>query len=410
MEQYLLSSFLVTGVTYRKSNSFVRSKFAITKEQQQQLLVQAKLAGVQGLFIVSTCNRTELYTYQQYHKIVVQLLLQFTGNSLEAYQEHFFTKTALAAASHLLQVSTGLDSQILGDYEIVGQLKQSFAAAREAGTIDTFLDRCISNSLQCSKKVKTDTKISSGTTSVAFAAVQFLNQHFTSVVNKKIVLLGTGKIGSHTCKNLLDYTDAASITLINRTATKALVLASQLGLETLPYQQLPLALAQADIIIVSTADNSPLVTPMLLPEGKEQLLIDLSIPNNIDTACGAMPCKRLINVDELATIADATLAARRMEIPMAEAIIHDHLEQFTDWLSARKHAPYIAAARHHLLGMENCNMFKNYKKTNPHLFVHYPMKQKVQRSIKHLAENINRENRGGCHVIEAINHFITPSS
>ncbi|MEO7312741.1 MAG: glutamyl-tRNA reductase [Chitinophagaceae bacterium] len=410
MEQHLLSSFLVTGVTFRKSNSVTRSKFALNKDQVAAFLMEAKRLGVQGLMIISTCNRTEFYTYQPYHKLVVQLLSDFTGNSSEDFYQHSFKKKAGDAIHHLLEVSTGLDSQILGDYEIVGQIKQAYAIAKKAGTIDTFLDRLVSASLQCSKKVKTETRISSGTTSVAFASINFLKQHYTWLVNKKIVLIGTGKIGTHACKNLLDYTDAASITLINRTDEKAIELASQLNLSTVPFQELPQAVAEADIIIVSTAGTNPLITPELLPAGKEQVLIDLSIPNNIDPDCGSMAGKRLINVDGLSTISDATLASRRMEIPLAQAIIEEHFVLFMDWLIMRRHAPYIAAAKHQLLFLEQCDLFQNYSKTQPLLFVHHPMEQKVQRTIKQLAENIKKENRGGCHVIDAINHFITPGT
>jgi glutamyl-tRNA reductase len=410
MEQHLLSSFLVTGVTFRKSNSVTRSKFALTKEQVTAFLQQARQLGIQSLFIISTCNRTEFYTYQPYQKAVIDLLSGFTGNSVEDFYQHCFKKKSGEAIQHLLEVSTGLDSQILGDYEIVGQIKQSYTIAQKAGTIDTFLDKLISAALQCSKKVKTDTRISSGTTSVSFAAISFLKEHCNGLANKKIVLIGTGKIGTHTCKNLLDYTDAATVTLINRTDAKAIELASQLQLATLPYSQLHMAINDADIIIVSTADTNPLVTPELLPAYKEQILIDLSIPNNIHPNCGSVANKRLVNVDELSTISDATLASRRKEIPHAEAIIKEHIELFMEWLNMRRHAPYIAAAKHQLLGLEKCNMFKNYTKTQPLLFVHHPIEQKVQKSIKQLAENIKKENRGGCHVIDAINHFITPGT
>ena len=408
MEQHLLSSFLVTGVNYKKSNSIVRSKFALTKEQLKSLLNRAKLSGVHSLLVVSTCNRTEFYTYRQYHKTVVELLLEFTNTNNEDFAEHAYKKTAVDAVDHLLRVSTGLDSQILGDYEIVSQIKQSYSMAREAGTIDTFLDKHITIALQCSKKVKADTKISSGTTSVAFAAIQFLKENFASLKNKKILLVGTGKIGTHTCKNLSDYTDARSITLINRTDAKAESLATQLQLISLPFNQLSLAITDADIIIVSTADTSPVIIPSHLPANKAQLLIDLSIPNNIHADCSTLLNKRLVSVDELATINDATLAARRKEIPLAEEIIKEHVGQFTNWLRMRKHAHFISTMKHTLLDMEQCSIFKDYTKTQPLLFVQQPIEKKRQVTIKHLAENIKRENKGGCNVIEAINHFLTP--
>lgn len=410
MEQHLLSSLIVTGVTFRKTNSVTRSKFAIPKGQLESFLQEAQSLGVPSIFVLSTCNRTEFYTYQPYYKLVVQLLSKYTGTSIEEFNEHNFILKATDAVMHLMQVSTGLDSQILGDYEIVSQIKQSCAIARNCGTIDTFLDKLISTALQCSKKVKTETQLSSGTTSVAFAAISFLKEHGGSLATKKIVLIGTGKIGRHTCKNLLDYTDAGNVTLINRTDATAEELASQLNLITLPYSQLPEAVNQADIIIVSTAGTSPIIFPSLLPQQKEQILIDLSIPNNIHPACGMLPNKLLVNVDGLSAINDATLELRQREVPMAENIIEDHITLFLEWLNMRKHAPYIAIAKLQLMGLEQCNIFKRYSSTQHKLFVPYPMKQRVEKTIRHLAENIRKEDRGGCHIIDAINYFITPSS
>jgi len=154
-------------------------------------------------------------------------------------------------------VAAGLDSQILGDYEIVGQLKQAVKFARERDFIGAFLERLVNCVLQSSKSIKNQTALSGGTVSVSFAAVQYIREKISVIGGKKILLLGIGKIGRITCRNLVDYLGTKEITLINRTEEKAFELAKETGVKSAPVEEMAVHIAASDIILVATMQNNP---------------------------------------------------------------------------------------------------------------------------------------------------------
>ena len=288
-----------------------------------------------------------------------------------------------------------MDSQILGDYEIVGQMKIAVKFAKERQMIGAFTERLFNTVLQSSKAVKTNTELSGGTVSVSFAAIQFLKDHLTDFQNKKIVLLGIGKIGRNTCKNLVDYLGATDITLINRSEEKAIELAKELGLRSVGMELLNEEITAADVIIVATNSDQPVITKNLLPQTKDQILIDLSIPNNIDPACKKIPGITLVNVDDLSKINDITLQKRMAEVPKARAIIKEHIGEFCEWHCMRKHA----------------SVLKSFKQTlqDLHEFCFDEIeadKEMIQKGVNNLALKMRRLHTPGCNYIQAINEYI----
>ena len=209
---------------------------------------------------------------------------------------------------HLFDVGAGLDSQILGDYEIIGQLRQAMKFAKERGFIHTLLERTLNQVLQSSKEIKNNTKLSDGTVSVAFAAVQYIRENTDSLENKQILLLGTGKIGTITCKNLVDYLGTSHITLMNRTPEKAENLASAFDLRTASIENLAEEINNADIILVATNSSEPVIHSSDLENitGKK-LIIDLSIPCNVEKNAKHLHNVTLIDVDGLSKLKDDTL-------------------------------------------------------------------------------------------------------
>jgi glutamyl-tRNA reductase len=304
----------------------------------------------------------------------------------------------------LFNVSAGLDSQILGDYEIVGQIKQAVKFAKEHGFINAFTERLVNCVLQSSKSIKNYTELSGGTVSVSFAAIQCIKEKFASVSDKKILLIGTGKIGRNTCKNLVDYLDTKNITLINRSEDKASSLAEEMGLISAPYHDFEDEIKNADIIIVATNAASPIITKDSLVHSKEKLLIDLSIPNNIETSAKDLSQITLVNVDDLSKINDATLQKREAEIPKAKNIIAEHIAEFMEWHEMRKHVPVLKAVKTKLNEIHSSPLFAGTAKiTSP--ITH--TEEKIQRVINGMASKMRRHNQRGCHYIEAINDFIT---
>jgi glutamyl-tRNA reductase len=245
----------------------------------------------------------------------------------------------------MFRVGTGLDSQILGDFEIIGQIKNSFEEARSLGLINAFLDRLINTVIQTSKRIKNETEISSGATSVSFAAVQYIIRNIENIGNKNILLFGTGEIGRNTCENLVKHTKNEQITLINRTKSTAEVLAGKLNLIVKDYSDLHLELQKADVLVVATGAQNPTIDKTLLNLKKDLLVLDLSIPKNVNADVQQIPGVTLIHMDYLSQMTDDTLERRKQHIPAAEAIIEDMKLELNTWMNGRKYAPTIHALK-----------------------------------------------------------------
>ncbi|MBI3139845.1 MAG: glutamyl-tRNA reductase [Sphingobacteriales bacterium] len=395
--------FFVCGINYKKSDAAARGQFAVSNDQYALLLEQAPSFGISELFIVSTCNRTEIYGFADQAGRLSALLCSKTEGSLETFSNLCYTHKGLAAVEHLFEVGAGLDSQILGDYEIVGQIKQAARIAKEHGRINAFTERLLNCMLQSSKAIKNHTALSNGTISVSFAAVQYIKESVSNIAGKKILLLGTGKIGHSTCKNLVDYLGTRNITLINRTDFKACQLAEELGLRAAPATRLQEEIDAAAIILVATNAEQPVIGPAHLLPHRQKLLIDLSIPNNVDPAVAALDGITLVNVDELSKLKDETLARRQAEVPKARAIIAEYLAEFNEWYQMRKHVPVLKAVKTKLKEIHSSPLFVLlYDSSAPKP----DADAKIQRVINGMANKLKVQNQKGCHYIEAINEFI----
>jgi glutamyl-tRNA reductase len=401
-----INQFYIAGINYKKTDASVRGSFAVSNQHYEQLLTEAASARIEEVFVLSTCNRTEIYGVAANADTLITLLCRQTAGSAASFKKLAYIKRGWEAVEHLFQVAAGLDSQILGDYEIVGQIKLAVRFARERGFIGTLLERLLSFVLQSSKNIKSNTALSGGTVSVAFAAIQFLKENTADVKHKKIVLIGTGKIGKNTCKNLIDYLEATNITLINRTEEKAGELANELGVQYDTIENLPAQIEKADIILVATNAPTPIITKKQLLNAGKKVLIDLSIPNNIAPAAGELPQITLVNVDDLSKINDATLQKRMDEVPAALGIIATHTAEFKEWYQMRKNVPALKAVKQKLMDMHQCNLFLSVH-TDVHQTVTLPNTVYIQKTINNMASKMRTQHQPGCYFIEAINDYIT---
>lgn len=404
-----ISKFYVAGINYKKTDALIRGQFAISQDQYSTLLTAASSYGLHELFILSTCNRTEIYGFAENAGQLADLLCSTTEGSRESFEQLSYRKNGTEAIEHLFAVAAGLDSQILGDYEIVGQIKGAVKFARAHGCIGAFMERLINCVLQSSKAIKNRTALSGGTVSVSFAAVQYIREKITDVPNKKILLLGTGKIGRSTCKNMVDYLGTTNITLINRTQEKAAELAYELGLQFVPADMLATHIAHADIIVVATNAAQPTLLRSHLEGKGKKFIIDLSIPYNVETAARELPNVQLVNVDELSKLKDETLQKREAEVPQARAIIHEHLNEFLEWFEMRKYVPVLKAVKTKLKEIQT---FPSYIQHAPAMVASPAIDndEKIQRVINGMAFKMRQHNQRGCNFIEAINEFITTGS
>lgn len=346
--------FYNIGVSYKKADANTRGKFSLSKENQAALLEMAKEKHFEAVFVLSTCNRTEICGFAEHPYQLIQLLCHFSEGSVEEFASISNVYKNQDAIHHLFRIGTGLESQILGDYEIVGQLRQAFKLAKSHQTTNAYLERLVNSVLQASKKVKNDTRLSSGTTSVSYAAVQYIIKNLPDYNSKNILVFGLGKMGKHTCKNLAEYTQNKSVCLINRTEEKAVeFVKAHRTIRKSVLAELNQEIEKADVLIVSSGANKPTITKENISADKELLILDLSMPENVAREVTNYNGVSLVNVDELSKITDETLVARKKEIPKAEAIIEKHKLEFNDWLNNRRFTPAITALKKSLETIKN---------------------------------------------------------
>ncbi|MGK0295963.1 MAG: glutamyl-tRNA reductase [Ulvibacter sp.] len=340
--------FYSVGLSYKKADAEMRGKFSLDAASKLRLLEQAKNEGIESLIVTSTCNRTEIYGFAEHPFQLIKLICENSQGSVEEFQKVGFVYKNQEAISHMFRVGTGLDSQILGDFEIISQIRSSFTQSKELGLVNNFMERLVNAVIQASKKIKTDTEISSGATSVSFASVQYIIKNVEDIGNKNILLFGTGKIGRNTCENLVKHTKNEHITLINRTKGKAEKLAGKLNLIVKDYSELHLELQKADVVVVATGAQNPTVDKAILNLKKPLLILDLSIPKNVNKDVEELEGVTLIHMDYLSQLTDETLENRKAHIPAAEVIIEAIKEEFNVWTKGRKFAPTITALKEKL--------------------------------------------------------------
>ena len=344
----MLDSFFAVGVSYIKSDAETRGKFSLDGAAGESLSRKAKDLGIEALLTISTCNRTELYGYTEDAEALVNLLCEFTRGTQELFESQGYVKKNAEAVEHLFRVGTGLDSQILGDFEIISQVKQGFRRAKKLELSNPFLERLVNSVIQASKRIKTETEISSGATSVSFASVRYLLEKVEAISEKHIVLFGTGKIGRNTCENLVKHTQNEHITLINRTIEKAERIATKLNLRVRPYSELQSEIRQADILLVATGASKPTITPALIFNKKPLIILDLSVPKNVSEEVSGLKEVEVIDIDQLSKITDDTLEKRKEFLPRAESIYKEILLDFMAWVDNRKFANTLAALKEKL--------------------------------------------------------------
>jgi len=338
-------SFYCVGLSYLKADAVIRGKFSLNQNAQKTIFAQAKQSDLQGILVISTCNRTEIYGYAENPFELIKLLCNNSLGTVDDFQKVGYVYKNSQAVQHIFRVGTGLDSQILGDFEIVGQIKRSFVESKNEKLSNAFTERLINSIIQASRKIKNETELSSGTTSVSFASVRYILDNISDISSKNILLFGIGKIGQNTCENLAKHIQNEHITLINRTQEKAKKTAKKLNFIVKTYNKLEIELQKTDILIVATGSEIPTITTENLNPKKPILILDLSIPKNVDEDLKNNANVTLIHLDELSKITDCTLENRKQHIGKAEKIIEEIKKEFFEWANSRKLAPTINALK-----------------------------------------------------------------
>jgi glutamyl-tRNA reductase len=341
--------YCVVGLSYKNADQSTRGNFSLDKFQTEQLLAQAKADGLNELMVISTCNRTELMGIVDDPQILIDYLCAFSGGDRSLFLEIGFVLTDRDAINHVFRVGCGLESQIVGDFEIIGQLKKTFFNSKKQQMVNGFSERLVNAVIQSSKRIKTETLLSSGATSVSFASVHYILEHVKAVSQKNILLFGTGKIGRNTCENLIKHTQNDHIVLVNRSEESAQRVAGKFNLVVKPISGLKTEIAHSDILIVATGAHDITVDTSMVSRDKPLLILDLSVPSNVDPKLNDLENITLVNLDELSQLTNDTLKKREQFIPKANAILNEVESEFLKWVDQRKFAPTLKALKQKLL-------------------------------------------------------------
>ena len=357
------SNFAVLSVSYEKADAETRGKFAFFDENVKNFVQNVHEKELGDAFVVSTCNRTEIYTTTQNYLHIAEEYCKTIGVQLSDFMQFANILRHEDALNHLFRVSAGLESQIIGDFEIIGQIKNAYNRfKKEKSNSNPYLERAINSAIQISKKIKNETGISNGAASVSYAAVHYILNSKKQLSDKNILLLGVGEIGQNTVENLVKHIHKPKVKVANRTLEYAEKIAEKYQIPHIEFESFEEELKHTDILIVATGADKPIVTDGHIPAGKEMLVIDLSIPNNVDKIIGDRNDVELVDVDILSQHISETMEQRRKEIPKAEVIIKEMTKDFAEWEKKRKMAPKIHHFKAVLKNIERNEMHNIHRK------------------------------------------------
>ncbi|MFK7990039.1 MAG: glutamyl-tRNA reductase [Sandaracinaceae bacterium] len=348
---------LVVGMSFRTSPVEVRERLAVDgKSLGEQTARLRAAANVPEVLLVSTCNRVEAYVggedRERTAHAVSAWLADKAGQEVDPY---LYVHHGSEAVRHAFRVAASLDSMVVGEPQVLGQVKEAYSAAKSAKAIGTLLDRCFSHAFAVAKRVRSETEIAAGTVSISSIAGELAQKIFGDLSDRHVLLIGAGEMGEAAAKHLRKA--GASLTVVNRSIDKAQALASQHGGQGRGLEQLAAELARADVAVASTASPRFVITPDLMKgvikarRYRPIFLIDIAVPRDIDPRVGEMDNVFLYDVDDLEQVAQENLRARRREADAAESIVTYEVNQFEKWRRSGVLTPTIVGLRDRVRGV-----------------------------------------------------------
>ncbi|MEL6676366.1 MAG: glutamyl-tRNA reductase [Bacteroidota bacterium] len=362
--QEISAQFCAVGISFQQADIATRERFSLSADKLEELLSSAAALELQGVLPLSTCNRTEIYAWGSGPEVLSRLLCSFSEGSEAEWQEKGWAKSGNEAMLHLLRVGSGLESKILGDFQIIGQIKKAFQLSKEQGVSHPYLERILNVAIRTSKRVKSETSLSRGSASVAFAAASYIRKWLPAQQQADILLIGTGDIGKATSSNLLKHFSPKNITVTNRSPEKGQEVAAKYDLNWAPWQDLKSQITQAKVVIVATGAPQAILLPEMVQLEEETLFLDLSVPRNIDAGVAEVAGATLLDMDELVAQTQQVLQERAEEVPKAEQIVLEEAHGFFSWMNGRKYAPIIRALKAELQELHEQEL-TGFQRKNP---------------------------------------------
>jgi len=342
----------VIGISYKTAPVEIREKFSFSKDDiipfSELLQEETEIAD---LVLVSTCNRTEIYFSQDKHDN--QTAFELMYEAIKKFKEvtdhcwhYFYHRSNVGAVRHLFEVSSGLDSLIIGEDQIIGQIKEAYLTCTELALTDAVLMRLFQKSFEAGKRVRTETEIKLGITSVSSAAVEMCNCLLNGVTDKSVLLIGTGETGTLALQNI-HKKGVKQIAVTNRTIEKAEKTATKYNGTTIPFESFEKYLHGYDIVMIATSSTIPLITAEMIKKtlhirpNHKQVFIDLSVPRNIEKEVADIPNIKVLGVDDLMEIVNQTTEKKKDSAEKAKIILDEVVSDFSEWLASRSLRPAI---------------------------------------------------------------------
>jgi len=368
-------NLVCVGISHHTAPLELRERLWFSEQEIKATLPLLNSEGFDEAVLFSTCNRTELYVHVRQPELRVKFLTDLLLNQKSAADhvphDQFFNYFASGATEHLFRVASGIDSMILGDVQILSQIKEGFRISQEIGASGFFMNKIFQSAFHVGKRVRTETVISEGAVSVSYAAVELAERMFEVLGEKSALVIGAGETAQLTAKHLKSH-GIGKLLITNRTAERAELLAREVGGSTLPFDDFGNHLADVDILITSIqSDNYVLSADDVRRIVKKRLastlfIIDIGVPRNIDPETRKIDGVFVYDIDALQGMINENLQKRQNEIPKIRSIIAHQVAELYQWYSSLHVTPTIAAIREHFEAIRADEVEKNINRFAPH--------------------------------------------
>jgi glutamyl-tRNA reductase len=340
--------FKSISLSHKKASISIRELLSLDQERSRSLLLRLKdIEGISDVLVLSTCNRTEVYynSLEDHSDLIIQSIVEMAGNkNKEDYYSLFeMIEEPSLAMQHLFRVAIGLESQVVGDMQIINQVKTAYQMTADLGLAGPLLHRLLHTVFFTNKKVTQETPFRSGAASTSFATVELIETILSDRINASILILGLGEIGKDVLSNLKE-TDYQNITICSRTNDKAHAISKELDVNFLTFEDYLHGINEAEIVVSSILRDEPILHSAhfdSIPQFKYKHLIDLSVPRSIDPSVENIPGVELYNIDHINNKVNEALNKRMASIPDVEAILNSCFEEFQDWRRDMEVSPTI---------------------------------------------------------------------
>lgn len=348
-------NFFVIGVNHRTAPVEVRERFAISEAHLPEALARlTSLPGVEEGMIVSTCNRVEIIARTNSESCDLKRFVQdYYGFHPGEFEQYCFEFQQMEAVKHIFRVASSLDSMVIGESQILGQVKEAYATARAVGAVQSHLDALLSRAFAVAKKVRTETQVATSSVSIASVAVELAEKIFGSLQGRSVYLIGAGKMCELAARHLLAH-GAAKIYVANRTYERALTVATKFNGEAVPFEKLYETVAKADVIISSTGSPEVIFRKehgekfLAQRKNRPMFFIDIAVPRDIDPGLNDLDGIFVYDIDDLQQVVKAHIGDRRREAERAEAIVLEEVTRFQQRLQTADVVPTIVSLQEHL--------------------------------------------------------------